>query len=129
MLATFVVLAAGRSQRFGAAGHKLAQPLGGSSVLAQTLACAIASQLRIVVVTTARFVEVARSSVAARDVIVMPEAGGAAAAELGMGSSIAAGVSASPDSCGWLVLPGDMPMVRPATLIAVARALDHHPVA
>jgi len=129
MLATVVVLAAGRSQRFGAAGHKLAQPLGGSSVLAQTLACAIASQLRIVVVTTARFVEVARSSVAARDVIVMPEAGGAAAAELGMGSSIAAGVSASPDSCGWLVLPGDMPMVRPATLIAVARALDHHPVA
>ena len=126
---TVVVLAAGRSQRFGKAGHKLAQPLGSSSVLAQTLSCAIASQLRIVVVTTARFVDVARSSVAARDVVVLPEANDDDIAALGMGTSIAAGVSASPDSCGWLVLPGDMPMVRPATVLAVARALDEHPVA
>ena len=41
-----------------------------------------------------------------------------------MGTSIAAGVRASPDSAGWLVLPGDMPLVQPATLLAVARALD-----
>jgi molybdenum cofactor cytidylyltransferase len=126
---TVVVLAAGRSERFGAGRHKLAQPLGDSSVLAQTLACAIASHLRTVVVTTEPFVDIARRSVAARDVIVLPATGADGLAPLGMGTSIAAGVSASPDSGGWLVLPGDMPLVRPATLLAVARALAHHPVA
>ena len=122
---TVVVLAAGRSERFGAGRHKLAQPLGASSVLAQTLARAIASHLRTVVVTTAAFVDVARSSVAARDVVVLPDAG----ATLGMGASIAAGVRASPESSGWLILPGDMPLVQSTTLLAVARALDHHAVA
>ena len=126
---TVVVLAAGRSERFGAGRHKLAQPLGASSVLAQTLARAIASHLRTVVVTTAAFVDVARSSVAARDVVVLADAGNDGGASQGMGASIAAGVRASSDSAGWLVLPGDMPLVRPATLLAVARALDHHAVA
>jgi molybdenum cofactor cytidylyltransferase len=126
---TVIVLAAGRSARFGAGRHKLAQPLGASSLLAQTLARAIASHLRTVVVTTAAFVDVARSSVAARDVVVLPEVGADGAASLGMGTSIAAGVSASADSAGWLVLPGDMPLVQPATLLAVARALALHPVA
>ena len=126
---TVVVLAAGRSERFGAGRHKLAQPLGTSSVLAQTLARAIASHLRTVVVTTAAFVDVARSSVAARDVVVLDDSAGDGNALLGMGTSIAAGVRASPDSAGWLVLPGDMPLVQPATLLAVARALDHHAVA
>ncbi|HSC62143.1 MAG TPA: nucleotidyltransferase family protein [Caldimonas sp.] len=126
---TVVVLAAGRSERFGAGRHKLAQPLGASSVLAQTLSRAIASRLRTVVVTTATFVDVARSSVATRDVVVLPDAGSEGNASAGMGASIAAGVRASPDSDGWLVLPGDMPLVQPATLLAVARALDHHAVA
>ena len=30
---------------------------------------------------------------------------------------------------GWIVLPGDMPLVRPSTLQAVARELEQHPVA
>lgn len=126
---TIVVLAAGRSSRFGAGHHKLAQPLGDSTVLAQTIASALASQLRTVVVTTARFDDVARSSVAARDVVVLPDVGVDGDTALGMGVSIAAGVSASPDSAGWLVLPGDMPLIRPTTLLAVARALGEHAVA
>ena len=126
---TVVVLAAGRSERFGAGRHKLAQPLGASSLLAQTLAHAIASHLRTVVVTTEAFVDVARSSVAARDVVVLPDLASDGSASLGMGTSIAAGVRASADSAGWLVLPGDMPLVQSATLLAVARALDHHAVA
>ncbi len=124
-----IVLAAGQGSRFKAADHKLAQRLGESSVLTATLASALASQLRVVVVTTARFADVACSSVAARDVVVLPEVGSSGADRFGMGVSIAAGVGACPNSRGWLVLPGDMPLVRPSTLIAVANALDHHPVA
>jgi hypothetical protein len=45
-----------------------------------------------------------------------------------MGYSIATGVSACPDAGGWLVLPGDMPMVRTGTLLEVARELANHAV-
>jgi molybdenum cofactor cytidylyltransferase len=45
-----------------------------------------------------------------------------------MGYSIAAGVRSRGDASGWLVLPGDMPLVRPATLRAVAAALGQHAV-
>ncbi|MEG2963055.1 MAG: NTP transferase domain-containing protein, partial [Janthinobacterium sp.] len=42
----------------------------------------------------------------------------------GMGHSIARGVALSPDACGWLILPGDLPAVAPASLRAVAQALQ-----
>ena len=45
-----------------------------------------------------------------------------------MGYSISAGVAAKPNASGWLILPGDMPRVRPATLVQVARQLALHPV-
>jgi molybdenum cofactor cytidylyltransferase len=123
-----IVLAAGRGSRFLGADHKLAQRLGSSTVLASTLRHAIGSQLQVIVVTTAPFAEAARRSVAARDVVVLPEVGSAGGAALGMGHSIAAGVAASPDASGWLILPGDMPLVQPETVRAVARALEDHPV-
>lgn len=125
---TVIVLAAGQGSRFAAATHKLAQSLGDSSVLAATLANALASGLHVVVVTTAAFAAVARSSVAARDVVVLPDVDSGPAGSLGMGVSIAAGVSCRPHTPGWLVLPGDMPTVQPSTLQKVAQALDHHPV-
>ncbi len=126
--ATVVVLAAGKGSRFLGAEHKLAQSLGGATVLATTLRHAVASQLGVVVVTTERFADAARRAVAARDVVVLPEVGSGPPASLGMGHSIAAGVSLHPDASGWLILPGDMPMVTAATLQAVARALDEHAV-
>jgi molybdenum cofactor cytidylyltransferase len=46
-----------------------------------------------------------------------------------MGASIAAGVSARSNATGWLVLPGDMPLLQSATLQQVAAALREHPVA
>ena len=123
-----IVLAAGSGSRFLGADHKLAQRLGSATILATTLRHAVATQLPVVVVTTEAFAEVARRSVAARDVIVLPEVGTAGHESLGMGYSIAAGVSASPGAGGWLMLPGDMPMVKTETLLEVARELAHHAV-
>ena len=83
----------------------------------------------VVVVTVAALVECARSVVASRDIVLLPPVGSASREPLGVGFSIAAGVSARPHVPGWLVLPGDMPGVQPATLRAVARALGSAPIA
>ena len=122
---TVVVLAAGKGSRFKGSTHKLEQSLGDLSVLGRTLRNAIESHLPVVVVTTQPLAAGAARVIAARDVVVVPQP----LAALGMGHSIAAGIAARADAPGWLLLPGDMPMVRPATLLAVAAALEHHPVA
>lgn len=124
-----IVLAAGKGSRFLGADHKLAQTLGASTVLGTTLQHAIASDLQVLVVTTQALADLACRSVAARDVIVLPEVGAPGETALGMGYSIGAGVSARPEAGGWLILPGDMPQVQPLTLQAVARQLAHDAVA
>ncbi len=130
-----VVLAAGQGSRFGSGGHKLSQKLGSSTVLGTTLGHALISQLSVIVVTTAALAPLAQLTVAAADVLVIPEVGSArqtgsmSDAALGMGYSIAQGVLARPQASGWLVLPGDMPMVQPQTMQAVAAQLEHHAVA
>jgi molybdenum cofactor cytidylyltransferase len=123
-----IVLAAGLGRRFGGTSHKLAQPFNGDTVLGITLQNAIASQLPVVAVTTDPLAALAQRSLAACDVVVLPEVGTPGAPLLGMGSSIAAGVSARSNADGWLILPGDMPLVQTSTLLAVARELEHHPV-
>lgn len=97
-----LVLASGRGERFvasGGRGSKLAAPLMGRPVLDRTLEAVRASGL-------AWHVE---------------DAG-----HPGMGDSIAAGVRATPDAGGWLVLPGDLPLISPASLQRVAEALRGH---
>lgn len=123
-----VVLAAGRGSRFRGLDHKLAQALGTSSVLGTTLRQVLASRLPMVVVTTAAMAQIAQRSVATRDIVVLPEVGTPGPEPLGMGYSIACGVAARPNAPGWLVLPGDMPMIEPTTLQAVARELRQHTV-
>ncbi len=126
--AVVIVLAAGLGSRFGGPLHKLAQPLGSASVLGQTIAHAIESRLPVIVVTTEKLVAEAARWVARRDLVVLPEVGSPGGGSLGMGYSIASGVAARPQAAGWLVLPGDMPLVKPSTLVAVASALTQQPV-
>jgi molybdenum cofactor cytidylyltransferase len=123
-----VVAAAGRGGRFTGEGPKLAQPLGDATVLEHTLARVLASGLGMVVVTTAALVGVAQRVVAARDIVLLPPVGSASREPLGMGYSIAAGVVARAQADGWLILPGDMPLVQPGTLVRIARELQHHPI-
>lgn len=124
-----VVTAAGQGARFRGPGHKLSQPLAGSTVLAATLENVVASGLAVVVVTTAELVPIAQQVVAARDILLLPPVGSASTEPLGLGYSIACGVQARANAAGWLVLPADMPLIRPDTLQRVARALSHYPVA
>ena len=123
-----IVLAAGLGSRFTGPGHKLAQSLGAASVLGQTLVHAIESCLPVTVVTTEGLAAEASRWVARRDVVVLPEVGSPGANLLGMGYSISAGVSARPQAAGWLVLPGDMPLVKSGTLLQVAAGLAQHAV-
>jgi molybdenum cofactor cytidylyltransferase len=100
-----LVLASGRGERFtasGGTGHKLQAMLGGKRVLEHTLDAVKASGL-------AWHLEDQGHD--------------------GMGDSIAAAVGATPHAGGWLILPGDLPLIAPASLRAVAAALAHHPVA
>jgi molybdenum cofactor cytidylyltransferase len=94
-----LVLASGRGERFKASGgqvHKLQALLAGKPVLQRTLDAVRASGL-------AWHLE---------DV-----------GHPGMGDSIAAAVRATEGAGGWLVLPGDLPLVSPASLRQVAAAL------
>lgn len=121
---TIVVLAAGRGSRYGGAAHKLAEPLAGHTVLGTTLRHAIETQLPVVLVTTEALAAQAGRQLARRDIVVLP----AAEAARGMGASIATGVAERSGAQGWVVLPADLPLVRPASILAVAGALEQHPV-
>ena len=121
-LPAVVVLGAGRDARFAGPRPRLAEPLGQETVLAHTLRHAIGSGLSVVLVTTAGFVGDATKLLASRDVVVIDTS------RCGMGDSIAAGVAARSGAAGWLMLPADMPMVRPQTLRLVADGLGQHAV-
>ena len=122
---TIIVLAAGPGRRGADSPARLAQPFGGRSVLATTLAQAIQTGLPVVVVTTENLLPLVADQLAQRDTVVVS----AVDALRGSGYLVAAGVTERASSPGWLVLPGDLPLVLPSTLLAVAEALDEHPVA
>ena len=99
-----LVLASGRGERFtasGGQGSKLHAMLAGKRVIDWTLQAVRESGLRWHV-----------------------EQG----PHEGLGDSIAAAVRASPDASGWLVLPADLPLIKPSTLVEVADCLAHHDV-
>jgi molybdenum cofactor cytidylyltransferase len=126
MAPCILVPAAGSGTRFLGSGHKLAARIGGDAVLALTLRQASATGLRVVLVISTRLRdEMGDALPACEQVVVDTDAHPA----WGMGDSIAAGVAAAPDAAGWLVLPADMPFVRPDSLHRVAAGLAGHAVA
>ena len=99
---TVLILASGRGERFiasGGTGSKLDAMLSGKTVLQHTLDAVQKSGLPY---------HVERGP------------------HPGMGDAIAAAVRATPDAAGWLVLPGDLPLIQPETLCVVALALGNH---
>ena len=102
---TVIVLASGRGERFRASGgatHKLDALLCGKPVLQHVLEAVRASGMPW---------HVERAEHAT------------------MGDSITAAVRATRRAHGWLIMPGDMPLVTPGSLLAVAQALQGAPVA
>lgn len=98
---TVIVLASGRGERFvasGGQGSKLDALIEGKTVLQWTLDAVEATGLPW----------------------HLEDAG-----HPGMGDSIAAAVRATPDAAGWLILPADLPLILPQTILAVARALEN----
>ena len=109
-LPTVIVLAAGKGERFKASGatqDKLESLLCGLAVREHVLAAVRASGLPWHVVERRHTAHLFNP---------------------GMGDSIACGVAATPDAHGWLVLPADLPLIQPQTLLAVAEALQQHAV-
>jgi molybdenum cofactor cytidylyltransferase len=107
---TVLVLAAGQGSRFKASGgsvDKLDALLHGQSVRSHVLAAVHASGLPHHVVERHHLAGI-------------PDAG--------MGDSIACGVTATPHANGWLILPADLPLIQPATLLEVAHALRAHAI-
>ena len=121
-----VVLAAGAGSRYRGTRHKLSENLGGETVLVRTLRNAIASDMAVVLVVSEALIGAAKGLVAPADMVVVEPR---QQTGWGMGDSIAAGVSIHASASGWLVLPGDMPLVKPSSLRAVADALDQQPIA
>ena len=103
-LPVVIVLASGRGERFlasGGNGSKLQAMLAGKTVLQHTLAAVQASGLPW----------------------HLEDSG-----QAGMGDSIAAAVRSTAGAAGWLILPGDLPLIQSQTLLAVAAALQEHGV-
>ena len=109
-LPTVLVLAAGKGERFKAAGgleDKLNAMLNGQRVRDHVMAAVQASGLPCHVVEREHTQHLTKP---------------------GMGDSIACGVAATPDAQGWLILPADLPLIQASTLQAVAQALQSHTV-
>jgi molybdenum cofactor cytidylyltransferase len=113
-----LLLAAGRSRRFGA--DKLAAPLAdGTPVVVRTARSLCAAGHPVLAVVRSEGSAVAALLAAVPDIVLSP----CPDADLGIGRSLAWGVARSADAGGWLVCLGDMPFVRPETLSRVADAL------
>jgi molybdenum cofactor cytidylyltransferase len=111
-----VLLAAGRGERFG--DHKLLARLSNGTAIGVAAARNLIDALPDCVAVLRPGDEILASLLAAEGlrIVVNPNADG------GMGTSLACGVAAA-EANGWLIALADMPVIRPATIQAVAEAI------
>ncbi|YCI27682.1 nucleotidyltransferase family protein [Erwinia sp. PK3-005] len=121
MTVGILLLAAGESTRYRAAcgRHKLLEPIAGEPMLARSYRIARESDLPVAVVLRPEPLALRDCINGARQ-ILLPSAG--------IASSIAAGVQATADWQGWLIMLADMPWLSPTTLQQTACALEAHPL-
>ena len=116
-----LIMAAGLSQRFKQAhsGHKLLALLQGKPVMQHTLEQALASEMDVYVVSRPEDSDIHLLASRAHLIKV---------ASAGLGHSIAAGVAATSQYDGWLIVLADMPLLTTASYLAVGRALKTSPL-
>lgn len=120
-----ILLAAGRGRRFDPLGrrNKLLQPVEGEPVVVHSARHLLAVLPRVVAV-----VRTGDDAVAAQLASLGCEVTACADADSGMAASLVHGLrhaeARAPAARGWLVALGDMPHVRPATIAALARAVE-----
>jgi molybdenum cofactor cytidylyltransferase len=113
-----IILAAGRSTRFGEA-NKLLEEIDGEPMVARVAALALASRARPVIVVTGFEAERVAAALDGFDVTLMLNPDYAQ----GMSTSLRAGLRAlSAEADGALILLGDMPRVDPSVLEALLAA-------
>jgi molybdenum cofactor cytidylyltransferase len=113
-----ILLAAGAAKRFG--GGKLLHPLADGTPLGVASARNLLAALPDVVAV----VRPGDDALAAALRAAGCEVAVCADAIHGMGNSLAHAVAARRDAGGWVIALADMPSLRPATIAAVARAIE-----
>ena len=116
---TGILLAAGAGKRFG--GGKLKQVLPNGLAIcvasARNLAAAVDQVIAVVRPGDQATLDLLSSEPNIKVVICER-------AEEGMGHSLAAAVAASPTDTHWIIALGDMPLIKPDTIRAVAGAIE-----
>lgn len=118
---TGILLAAGRGRRFDPLGrrNKLLQQIDGEAVVVHSARHLLAAVPRVVAVVRPGDEGVAAQLAALGcAVTVCPDA------DSGMAASLVHALRHAAEAPGWVVALGDMPRVRPATIAALARAVE-----
>ncbi|MDR3527964.1 MAG: nucleotidyltransferase family protein [Rhizomicrobium sp.] len=115
-----IVLAAGRSSRFGA--NKLLQPLDGKAIVRHAVEAVLASKVEAVLVVTGNESELVKAALARLPVTFADNPD----FSTGLSSSLICGVRCLPPSCkAALIALGDMPFVTPAAINRLVDSFAH----
>jgi molybdenum cofactor cytidylyltransferase len=118
-----ILLAAGRGRRFDPLGqrNKLLQPIDGEPVAVRSARHLLAALPRVVAVVRD---DAQGAQLGAQLAALGCEVTPCAEADSGMAATLVHGLRHALEASGWVVALGDMPRVRPATIAALAQAVE-----